>query len=179
MPPAIFNRPSRPPYKISQSTADSVLSQSVRSWGVWISLVAPKTVCRICIEYIQLCAVVAHKLQFQNKVAIMPANIPPGILELIVRWSGLGLSQWAISRKIGLSQGGISTVFHCVQETGRAIQRPHGHRLRITTPMYDSALFRIMRRNCFFLIIENLNRADQTNWMSCFCPHGPETDGYC
>ena len=32
----------QPPYKISQSTADSVLPQSVSTWGVRISLVAPK-----------------------------------------------------------------------------------------------------------------------------------------
>ena len=40
--PAIFKRPPPPPYKISQFTADSVLPQSVRSRGVWISLVAQK-----------------------------------------------------------------------------------------------------------------------------------------
>ena len=41
--PAIFKRHPHPhPYKISQSTADSVLPQSVRSWGVWISIVAPR-----------------------------------------------------------------------------------------------------------------------------------------
>ena len=86
------------PYRISQFIADSVHPQSVRYRGVQISLVAPKVLCLICIEYIQLCAVAVHKLQFRNKIAIMPANIPPGILEFIVRLSGRGLSQRAISR---------------------------------------------------------------------------------
>ena len=54
--------------------------------------------CRICIEYIQPCAVAVHELQFQNKVAIMPANIQSEILELIVQLSGRGMSQRAISR---------------------------------------------------------------------------------
>ena len=90
-----------------------------------ISLVIP--MCCIFIEYIELYAVAVHKLQFQIKVASMPANIPPGILELIVRLSGRGLSQRAISRNTGLSQGGISKVLRRVRETRRAIQRPHGH----------------------------------------------------
>ena len=150
VPPAIFKRPPPTAYKISQFTANSVLSQSVRSWGVWISLVAQKTMCRICIQYIQLCAVTMHKLhKFQNKVAIMPANIPPGILELVVRLSGRGLSQRAISRNKRVSQGGISKVLRRVRETGRAIQRPHGHRLRMTTPREDRALVRTMNRNRF------------------------------
>ena len=73
VPPAIFKRPPPTAYKISQFTANSVLSQSVRSWGVWISLVAQKTVCRICIEYIQLCAVTMHKLhKCQNNIICWP-----------------------------------------------------------------------------------------------------------
>ena len=122
MPPVIFKRPPPPRYNISHFTVDSVLPQSVRSWGLRLSLVAPKTVCRICIEYIHLCAVAVYKLQFENKEAIMPANIPPGILKLIVRLSGRGL----ISRNTGLSQGGISKVLRRVREIGKPIQRPHG-----------------------------------------------------
>ena len=54
-----------------------------------------------------------------------------------------------ISRYRGVSQGGISKVLRRVRETGRAIQRPHGRRLRMTTPREDSALIRILRRNRF------------------------------
>ena len=35
----------------------------------------------------------------------MPANIPPGIIELIIQFSAHGLSQRAISRNTGMSQG--------------------------------------------------------------------------
>ena len=79
----------------------------------------------------------------------MLANIPPGILELILRLSGHGMSQRAILRNTGVSQGGISKVLHHVWETERAIQRPHGHRLRMTTPREGRSLIQIMRRNRF------------------------------
>ena len=107
----------------------------------------------------------------------MPANMPPDILELIVRLSARRLSQMAILRNRGVPQGGISKVLRRVWETGRAIQRPHGHRLRMTTPRGDRALIQIMRRNRFSLIIENKSKADQANWALCLCPHGPETFG--
>ena len=78
-----------------------------------------------------------------------PANNPPVILELIVRLSCRGLSQRPISRNTRVSQSDISKVFRRVRETGRAIQRPHGHWLRMTKPREDRILIRIMRRNRF------------------------------
>ena len=122
--------------------------KSVRSWWERIPLIVPKTECRIDIDIgIQPCAVTVDELQFQNKVAIMPANNPLGILELIVRLSGRGLSQRSISMSTGVSKGGISKVLRRVRETERAIHRPHGHRLWMTTPREARALIRIMNRN--------------------------------
>ena len=103
----------------------------------------------ICIEYIHLCVVAVHELQFQNKVVIIPANVSPGILELIVQLSGRELSQRVISRNTWVSQGGISKFICRVWETGRAIERPHGHWLRMTTARRDHAPIRIMRRKRF------------------------------
>ena len=91
----------------------------------------------VCCRY----ALIAISKQSGNG---LPANIPPWILELIFRLSGRGLSQRAISRNTRVSQCGISKVLRRVGETGRTIQRPHGHRLRITTPREDRALIRIM-----------------------------------
>ena len=53
-----------------------------------------------CVAFVSntFSSVLSHKLQFQNKVAIMPGNIPAGIHELIVWLSDRGLSQRAISR---------------------------------------------------------------------------------
>ena len=60
-------------------------------------------------------SVLPHQLQFQSKVAIMPVNFSPGILEFIVQLSGPVLSQRTIPRNIGVSQGGISKVLRSVQ----------------------------------------------------------------
>ena len=43
----------------------------------------------------------------QTKVAIMPANITPVIIEYIFQFSGQGLSQSEMSRITGVSQGVI------------------------------------------------------------------------
>ena len=79
----------------------------------------------------------------------MSANIPPWIIVLIVRLSAHVLSQREILRNTGVSRGGISKVIHHFRETRRAIERPHGHRLRMTTPREDRSLVWIMRRNRF------------------------------
>ena len=73
----------------------------------------------------------------------MPANIPPGILELIVRLYGRELPQWARWRNTRMSGGGISKVLR------RAIPKPHGHRLSMTTPSKYRSLIQIMKRNNF------------------------------
>ena len=110
--------------------------------------------------------VLSLQLQFQKKVAIMPVNFPPGILELIVLLFGRGLSQMAISRNTRVSQGGISNYLRHVQETRRAIQRPHGasaendHTKGRPCPCPNNEQKRIS------LIVENQGRADQANWTS-------------
>ena len=138
-----------PHYKISQFTA--ILSCPnlfipEKCWFLWLP---QKTVCRNYIEYLQLCAVALYKLQFQKAVAIMLANIPSEILELIIWLCGCRLSQRAILRSTGLLQGGISKVLRHVRETGRAVQRPYGHRLMMITPMEECTLIWIMMRNGF------------------------------
>ena len=79
----------------------------------------------------------------------MPANIPPGISGFIVLLAGCGLSQRALARNTGVSQGIISKVLCHVWETGRAMQRPRGHKLRMATPREDCVLLWILRRNSF------------------------------
>ena len=53
--------------------------------GVLISPMAQKAVWHICVDHIQLWAVAVCKVPFQIKVAIMPTNIRPVIIENIVR----------------------------------------------------------------------------------------------
>ena len=65
--------------------------------GVPISPIAPKTVCRICVDHTQLWAIAVCKLPSQTKVAITPTNIWPVIIEIIVRLVGRKLSQKKIS----------------------------------------------------------------------------------
>ena len=60
---------------------------------VLISPMATKTVWRICIDHIQLWVIVYANYQSQTKVAIIPTNVQPMIIENDVRFSGLGLSQ--------------------------------------------------------------------------------------
>ena len=73
--------------------------------AVLISPMAQKSVWHICVDHIQLWAVAVCQVPFQTKVAIMPTNIRPVIIENIVRFSSLGLSQREMSRISGVSQG--------------------------------------------------------------------------
>ena len=66
-------------------------------------LIATNVVWRICVADIQLCIVVFCKLTSQAKVAVMPTNIQPLIIENIVQFPGLGLSQSVT----GVSKGAI------------------------------------------------------------------------
>ena len=60
---------------------------------VLISPIASKSVWRICVDVIQLWAIVVCKVQYQTKVAIMAINIRLVVNEIIVRLSRLGLSR--------------------------------------------------------------------------------------
>ena len=70
-----------------------------------ISPIAPKAVWRICIDCIQLWAVVVSKLLCETIMVIFSTTIQRAIIENIVQFSGLGLSQMDMSRTIGVSQG--------------------------------------------------------------------------
>ena len=59
----------------------------------------------ICIDCIQLWAVVVSKLLCETIMVIFPTTIQRAITENIVQFSGLGLSQMDMSRTIGVSQG--------------------------------------------------------------------------
>ena len=87
------------------------------SAGVLIFTLAPKAVCSICVDRIQLRIVDVWKLPSQTKVAIIPTRIPSVISQIFLRFSGQGLSQRNISRIIGVPQGVIPKVLRHVCET--------------------------------------------------------------
>ena len=61
--------------------------------GLMISQNTTKVVWCICVDHSQLWAITVCKLPSETKVAIMPNNIRPVIIENIILFSGLGLSQ--------------------------------------------------------------------------------------
>ena len=87
------------------------------SAGVLIFTLAPKAVCSICVDRIQLRIVDVWKLPSQTKVAIIPTRNPSVISQIFLRFSGQGLSQRNISRIIGVPQGVIPKVLRHVCET--------------------------------------------------------------
>ena len=113
------------------SQSNFVQPQSFRSWGVQL---LQKTVCSIHIEYIQLCAVTVHKLQFQNKwqscQPISHLDFFNSLLTCLV---------------MGCLKGGYRGTQECHKVAslkysivlGRP-EVPHGHRLRMTTPREDT-----------------------------------------
>ena len=79
----------------------------------------------------------------------MPQNLPQQILQRIVRLSADGNSQWEVARILGVSQGCISKILWCIQETGRPHQRKCGGSMKISTPREDCQLFQMVRTNPF------------------------------
>ena len=75
--------------------------------GVLISRTVAKAVWWVCVDHIQLWDAAVCKLPYQTDVPIMPNNIRSVIIENIVRFSGLWLSQKEMWRITGVSQGAI------------------------------------------------------------------------
>ena len=76
--------------------------------GVLIFSTAPKAVCRICSNSIQRWTVAEYKLPSQTLVVIIPTNIQPVIIEVIVQFSGHGLPRREIPKIAGVSPGVVS-----------------------------------------------------------------------
>ena len=72
---------------------------------VLISPIAQKAAWRISVDHTQLWVVAIRILLSHTKVAIMLSNTQPVIIENIIRFSGLGLSQREMSRNTRVSQG--------------------------------------------------------------------------
>ena len=67
-----------------------------------MSPVAPKAICRMCVDHAQLWAIALCKLPSQTKVVIMPTNNRPVFIENIFRFSCRGLSYrekyWSVTK---------------------------------------------------------------------------------
>ena len=70
------------------------------------------------------------------------------ILQRIVRLSDCN-SQRKVARMLGVSQGCISKILLCNQETGRPHPRKHGGSMKISTPREDRQLLQMIRTNRF------------------------------
>ena len=70
----------------------------------------------IYVDHNQLWAFALYELLSQSKVAIVPTNIRPGIIENIVQFSGLGLFQGEMSWTTGVAQGAIKSAMLCSWE---------------------------------------------------------------
>ena len=76
-----------------------------------------------------------------QKVTIIPANIRPVIIELIIQLSGHGLPQRKMLRYKIISKVTICKILRRrVLKTSRIAQQPHGNQLMMTTPREDRAL---------------------------------------
>ena len=130
---------------------------------------------RICIEYIHLCAVAVHKLQFQNKVAIMPANIHLEFLNssfgcLVVGCCLMGRYRGTYKcHKVPWPPSWSGDRDSFPKVTWASVDDDHTKGRRCPYPNYGE--------KWVSLIVENQDRTDQANWTSCFCPHGPKAFG--
>ena len=79
----------------------------------------------------------------------MPQTFPEQILQRMVRLSADGNSQGEVARTLGVSQGCISKILRHNWETGRPHQRKRGGSMKISTPMEDHQLLRMVRTNCY------------------------------
>ena len=79
----------------------------------------------------------------------MLTNIRQVIIEVIVRFSGHGLSQSEISIITGVSQGAIWKVLCNGRETNSLTQGLRGHWLKTSTSSEDRAFLRFMKGNMF------------------------------
>ena len=144
----------------------SILSREYSLSWVLISPTAPKAVWRICVDHIQLWAVVVCKLPSQTKAAI----IRPVIIENIFRFSCIGLSQMQMSRITGVSQGAILKVPRRVHASSSFTQGLRGHLLKTITPKED--LHSPYHHENLWKNFLSASRADQANWTPSLCPHG-------
>ena len=163
---------SRPSGKGYGRPSFSCAAQSYFS-GVLISRIAPKAVCVFFAVYIQLWVINACKLPSQTKVIIMQTHIRPVIIENILRFPGLRLSQREMLRITGVSQGAIQKgPMLCSREQQSysgamwvSIEDDHVKRL-CPSPYREAKEFSI--------IVQDQRGADQTNWRPCRCPHSPK-----
>ena len=107
---------------------------------------APKAVCRICVDHIQLWGDVVCKVPSQTQLVIVPTNIRSVIFENIFQFSSRGLSQREKSRIIGvhLSQGTFLKDRRRDRETNSLTWRLRGHRLKTFTSKEDRTLLHVI-----------------------------------
>ena len=103
---------------------------------------------------------------FELLKGIMPQNLPQQILQWIVRLSADGNSQWEVARMLGVSQGCISKILRCNQETGWPHQRKYG---RWKSPCHGKTV------NCY----EWSERTTSSRLLVCECRWSTDLRGGC
>ena len=140
---------------------------------VLITPIAPYAVWHICVDHIQLWAIVVCKLLSETIVVIMPTIIQPVIIENIIQFSGLGLPHRENVENYWSVTGCNLKVLRYVCESSSRTQGLCWHLLKTITSKEDRALLRILRWKNFLSALQNQGGADQVDWMPCRFPYGP------
>ena len=114
-----------------------------------------------------LCSIAVYKLQYLSEVAIMPINIRPVILELIVRLSGREVSHRQISKNTGVAfRYHLQSFTPCLRDQEKytdamraSIEDDHCERRTCPSSYHEGKQIS--------LSVQNQGEADQVDWAMC------------
>ena len=135
----------------------------------------PKAGCRVCDGRIELRTVAVYQSPFQTLVVVIPTDSRPVTIEIIVRFTGRGLSRRQMSKITGVSPEAIWKVLGRIRETSSLTRVLHGHRLTKITPNEVPYLYSHDDSEQVTRIVQGQGWNLQANWTLCLCLRGTKT----